>query len=236
MATHPRVQIVSPHQDDASFSLGMVLFSLARLGAAIHIVNCFTASEYAPFLHSHTPVPAQRAEEDRRFVSRLGGPVTVTDLGHLDAPLRRGIACDQVCAQDGEEPGELAELVSDLTSLNPGDVVFVPMAIGNHVDHRLARRAALRTFSDAAIGFYEDLPYAARDPEVKVEAALPAYVHRLQGGLGIKRDLIDCYDSQIDGAGADLIISYAEGYGAGERLWLTDTARDLLLEGGLELR
>jgi LmbE family N-acetylglucosaminyl deacetylase len=71
-------------------------------------------------------------------------------------------------------------------------VVHVPLAIGGHSDHRVARVAAERVFSHCS--FYEDLPYAIRlsthEPSVKwpllVDEDLDAWIAAIK-----------IYDSQI---------------------------------------
>ncbi len=44
------------------------------------------------------------------------------------------------------------------------DLVIAPLALGDHIDHRIAQAAARRV-GIAAMAFYEDLPYAARLPD-----------------------------------------------------------------------
>lgn len=42
------VVVLSPHQDDAAFSLGLTLARLAAAGRRVCVLNCFTHSAYAP--------------------------------------------------------------------------------------------------------------------------------------------------------------------------------------------
>jgi len=62
------------------------------------------------------------------------------------------------------DPPPTTELRTVIRDLRP-DRLYLPMAIGSHVDHRLVRRAGLaligaRNVPREAVRFYEDFPYA----------------------------------------------------------------------------
>jgi len=110
----------------------------------------------------------RRAEDD--LVSRLSGcPMRALDL---DEALLRGHAmADIFTAVVGERDAVAAEGIrSAVTSLAgefPAANFYLPLAIGQHVDHRIARDAALESLQAAKVPgskilFYEDLPYAIK--------------------------------------------------------------------------
>lgn len=57
----------------------------------------------------------------------------------------------------------IAELATRLAALPSAGRIVVPLGIGNHVDHQLTRLAAEAQFGND-LWYYEDYPYAQRDP------------------------------------------------------------------------
>ena len=115
-----------------------------------------------------------------------------------------------------------------------GCAVVLPLAVGGHIDHRVVRQAGIDAFAKAVfpIGFYEDLPYAAR-PECAEETeqrvatlqldAKPELVGAVSADLvarvARKRRVVECYDSQVDSEVAEQIASFCLRYEGRERLW-----------------
>jgi len=56
------------------------------------------------------------------------------------------------------------------TELAPQDILVTPLAIGDHVDHRLVRLAAERL--ECPLRYYADIPYLFRHPETLLPATL----------------------------------------------------------------
>ena len=73
-----KIVVISPHRDDAAFSLGLSIGCWLDAGHAVNVVNCFTRSAYAPyaefeFIHSNdrmARVSALRLREDVYGYSR----------------------------------------------------------------------------------------------------------------------------------------------------------------------
>jgi LmbE family N-acetylglucosaminyl deacetylase len=230
--------VVSPHRDDAAFSLGLSLGAWLAAGHAVEVVNCFTRSDYAPFsdaasLHENdrmTYVTAVRGREDQAWKRTYGAAarrLTITDLNLKDAPRRLRISSDEVCgvAIDAADKamGKIAKALAGLAF----DALLLPLAIGDHVDHRIARDAALRVRA-RAWALYEDLPYAARPGAAEeivgrvaaIDAGLAeAVVGVTPDAVACKRRMARCYDSQIDDAVCGQIAGFSERYGGGERVW-----------------
>jgi LmbE family N-acetylglucosaminyl deacetylase len=225
--------ILSPHQDDAALSLAMTIRAAARNGVSVRIVNCFTVSDYAP--HSEAVGPAEvgavRQAEDREFASRVGAGVEVLDLGMQDAPIRLGCPVEEVRRRRvGRRERDDAARIAGAVEQNQAGVVLAPLGLGRHIDHLLAREAAIRLArAGRTVVFYEDLPYAAELRECCIVRAADAVASRigsrLQGRLvtdreaaSRKRFAIEAYRSQLSDGQFDAVIAYGARRG-GERLW-----------------
>ncbi len=237
MAAICPVNIISPHRDDAAFSLALLLERLLSASCAVRVVNCYTVSAYAPLLATADArvVSTIRAAEDELFFASLPGQPLVADLGRRDAPLRLERSADGVCHPlpftqgDREEMDAIGPEIERAAAQGPW---LLPLAIGNHIDHRLVLSGGLLTAGSRALGFYEDLPYAGRLPEEsvvsaarQVESLLGNTLRSLVVGTGDgalrKRALIGAYRSQLADAGMNEIEAYTRRRG-GERLWLED--------------
>lgn len=240
-----RIVVVSPHRDDAAFSLGLAIDAWLASGHKVTVMNCFTISEYAPFsdvasLHANDRrsfVTAVRRREDIAWTKLAGSRLELYDLDLMDAPLR--LACSVEDVQTMEiRPGDraVARVAGAITKIAGrvarGEIAFVvPLAVGGHIDHRVARQAAAQALTDPSIplAFYEDLPYAAR-PEAR-DLLVPEAAMDLQAcfasasrpdesaAVARKQRIAECYDSQIDSAAVHSIASFCSNYGGRERIW-----------------
>ncbi len=225
--------VLSPHRDDAAFSLFCALVRWQRLPVEIRVINFFTESAYAP--HAERPdamASSIRKREDRAVLQRIGRTIRVTDLGLLDAPLRLGIGALAVCNPETAgllREGLVADLVRRIRSLGPS-LILAPLGVGGHVDHRAVHRAALRAGGRFRLGFYEDLPYrtwtSAEDVSYRVRAAereidtpLKAVSADDRHAALQKRWLIRRYKSQITGEEALAMAQWTREH-RGETLWL----------------
>jgi LmbE family N-acetylglucosaminyl deacetylase len=200
-------------------------------------------SERAPTPYE---VMSRRREEDRAY-ARIAG-ATVVQLNLPDAVFRGYVGDEQLLGEpEGDDPAPVRELRVIVRDLAP-DRLYVPLAVGGHVDHRLVRRAGmalLETAMDpAAVRFYEDFPYAQnldfRDVaslDAEFAAALPgswlarAEIVPISDVLERKVDALGAYASQLGRlfGGRDpmarAVVERAEaigrqsGNGASERYW-----------------
>jgi LmbE family N-acetylglucosaminyl deacetylase len=149
------VLFLSPHLDDAVLSCPVWIQRLVRRGTRVRIATVFTEGD---------ELYRKRRAEDRAAARELG--VSVTHLGFPDAPYRSprysdfcGIAFG--CAREYPATCRLvARGIGELLTRWRPHFVVSPMAVGNHVDHRLVRDAALTAARSADLRFYEDRPYA----------------------------------------------------------------------------
>jgi LmbE family N-acetylglucosaminyl deacetylase len=158
--------VVSPHFDDACFSLGCFLEEVGR-GA---LLNVFTRGFHAPaHPEKHRKdaegIFAVRDAEDRAFAERCG--LERHDLEEAEPPLRGRHPLDlSYVSDDVARTG--TKLIDALGTLAPSRgrkaALFTPMGIGRHANHRaiaeIIRKHAARLRERYDLFLYEDLPYA----------------------------------------------------------------------------
>lgn len=234
--------LLSPHRDDAAFSLTLSIARWLALGHRITIMNVFSRSSYAPFsdadtVHENdrlTYVSALRRREDESFARHMPGATPANlkfvDLNLKDAPIR--LRCDpsSVCelAVDPNDTA-FAKLQKSLaTHLEGKGALVAPLGIGKHVDHRVVREAVLSFATDLPIAFYEDLPYAAETEDAGLREGLePVLVDGMGSALRgryaepgeFKRRMVALYGSQIDAGQGEAIAGFCLRSGGAERLW-----------------
>jgi LmbE family N-acetylglucosaminyl deacetylase len=224
-APPPRLNILvlSPHRGDAAFSLSLTLASWLHAGHTVTLLNAFTRSLDAPFsdaefLHENDRlsfVSAMRKKEDEAFLRHLPG-LTMADANIKDAPLRLHCSPDVVYdipldPNDGALVKIRKSLTRHLTQPNPAFVL--PLGLGGHIDHRVAREAAQTLAAGLPCAFYEDLPDAFRESTQPTQPNLIPIEFASPNPLAWKRKAILLYNSQIEGETADRILTYPE------RLW-----------------
>jgi LmbE family N-acetylglucosaminyl deacetylase len=234
-----RTAALAPHSDDLAFSLGGVLMD-GSFGPFLP-VTVFSRSDYT----LHTPplgieaVTALRKEEDRRFFSHVPSALPPIWLDRNDAPVRLDIEARQTRSTGigDEDEEELAGIATAIEELLPsGSLLLAPLALGDHIDHRLVRLAAcLLQARGYRVLFYEDTPYASDISAEAIEAAA-----RL-AGLLLKTPLepllfaspavveariwaVHCYRSQCQGEDdLEILLRHARQLQSGgmpaERLW-----------------
>jgi LmbE family N-acetylglucosaminyl deacetylase len=187
-----KILILSPHRDDAAFSLSLAIQDWLVAGHTVTILNVFTRSLHAPFsdagfVHQNdrlSYVSAMRLREDELFLQRITQNLPrarrqhlqMVDLNLKDAPIRLRIPLDQLCGTpvNPEDPSieKIRKALTRQSVAGNLEALVLPLALGNHVDHLTVREAALPlTTGSNAIpsAFYEDLPYAATCPRVTAD-------------------------------------------------------------------
>ena len=228
--------ILSPHRDDAAFSLYLSLAKWSRLSICVRIVNFFTLSAYAPRLGSEdrSIVSAARRKEDHYVLRTLSKSIKIESLDLLDAPLRFGISAGAVCgteANNSQRPREIDCLTIQTKTYSKRGLVIAPLSLGNHIDHAAVNTAAARGITGRKLGFYEDLPYATwtaessirkrvSEMEERTGGPLKPFVIRVTNAIQLKRRAISRYHSQISPDEASRIAQFALKYGGGERIWI----------------
>lgn len=200
------VLAISPHLDDAAFSVGGLLSAYARAGDRVTILTCFTGNLLAPTgfalacqldkgLGADVDYMALRRAEDRAACAVIGAEAVHLSL--LEAPHRGYASAPELFAARRPDDTVLAPLTQQLSeqivALQP-DVLLGPLAIGNHVDHWLVRDAL--TAIGAPMLLWEDWPYLTRAHDRPL--ADPAQRHRLsQQDRAARVEMCAAYASQI---------------------------------------
>lgn len=166
--------VVSPHPDDAALCLGAAL--LARRWSRPLVWNIFSRQHFS--LLDDDPARARQRilREERAAAQELGVELLFGDFPEAElrgyTRLSRRLRPDRAAPAAEDRPvlervtGELERLLS---RRHPR-VVALPLAVGGHVDHLLAREAALSLLApvprsgEPEVLLYEDLPYALHEP------------------------------------------------------------------------
>ena len=251
--------LLSPHFDDVVFSCGALVAQWARSGQRVAIVTICAGlppagplSAYASKLHRRwspqleslpAQMVAQRRAEDLRAADVLGAMaihLTVPDCIYRLNPdggwLYEGHAqiFGALHAAEQHLPQQIAQQLGRVSGVTADTRIWIPLALGNHVDHQLVRAAAQQCALPGRRGYYEDYPYAEDataiagvtlpDPEL-AQRSLPVTAQSLEAKL----NAISAYESQLSSFwtdGAEMrrrVTDYALLVGAGapaERMWM----------------
>jgi LmbE family N-acetylglucosaminyl deacetylase len=228
--------LLSPHRDDAAFSLSICLLQWRRVPVRLTILNFFTESAYAPHAVpvSGSSISTVRAREDRHAVRAIDPRIRVESAGLIDAPLRLGIEAGRVCdpkARAYDNSHDLRTVRAVIRGHVVRGLAIAPLGLGNHVDHLLVHQAATDVIPGKRLAFYEDLPYATWTPdreliervsecETRTRVRLKPAILRAPHAAWRKRGVAVRYKSQIIPCEAAQIASYSAIYGGGERIWI----------------
>lgn len=227
-----RLVVLSPHRDDATFSLALCLKRWSTMPVEITVLNFFTRSDYAPYAPKDADIPALRAREDRRSVAAVTPRIRLRSLSMLDAPLRLPIDFGSITnpAVFSPLPEELCSLSRTIRDICRRSMILAPLALGEHIDHRTVREAAIAAGAGTSPAFYEDLPYAAWTSEAAIGERVSALEARLHTSLlpfrqrsqnwRFKNHVVRQYRSQIDHEMARTISRYGDKYNGAERIWV----------------
>ena len=175
-----KILVLSPHRDDAAFSLSLAITNWLTARHTVTVLNVFTRSRFAPysdaaFLHENDElsyVSAMRLREDELWVRRIKETLPkghknnlhLFDLNLKDAPIRLRIPLDAVNATPVNPADPSIEKIRKALTRHAAEgtmqAIVLPAALGNHVDHLTIREAAQPFTTQLPTAFYEDLPYA----------------------------------------------------------------------------
>lgn len=205
---------VAPHYDDVALSCGGAVATCAPVDD-VWIVTVFgglpsgALSRFAREMHAswslgEAEVAAARRREDM-CAQRALGPLQAVWLDFIDA-IYRDHGYDSDATLFGELlPGDqpvLAQVAEQLREFG-ADEYYVPLGIGNHVDHQLVNRAGHRLAElGCRVWAYADLPYALDEVNYGSKRAVaPSGEARLielsDGAFERKWAAISCYASQL---------------------------------------
>jgi LmbE family N-acetylglucosaminyl deacetylase len=189
----PTQLYLSAHLDDAVLSCGALIHRQRTHRERVIVLTVCAGdapatglSSFAQALHTRwqTAVNAVaiRRDEDIAAVRSLGAEhihLNIPDCIYRAHPETGTPLYASEAALFGEwDPAEfvlarkVARSVFDLCRITRATQVYVPLAIGRHVDHQLTRRAA--ELSGLPLAFYEDYPYTERASEAGAWGGLAA--------------------------------------------------------------
>lgn len=236
-----RVIAVSPHLDDAAFSVGGTLAALATAGHDVAVLTCFTASVPQPTgfalacqldkgLAADVDYLALRRSEDTAAMAVLGA--TPVHLGFPEAP-HRGYASPAELFSGVADGDEIWRPLTIALARFDADLWLAPQALGGHVDHLHVLRTVATL--DRPVLWWADSPYVLRDPAAVPGPGLPSGLVevRLPQDLDRRADACACYTTQLGfqfGGGEAMRATLA---GRCEVLLANDRAAAVLARGQL---
>ncbi len=239
MNTPLKISVLSPHIDDAAFGLALTISKCANNNIQITIINCFTVTKWTAIAVENKEIGAVsrlRKDEDAAFYRQINPNIKIVNLDLLDAPLRNGYIFQNQPFQQNE-----LELIEDLKKLlqqHVDELLFCPLAIGNHIDHAICREAVVELYKKGSVIFFEDLPYAQRIGEDQLrrhikyledllDIEFENYTIEVEKSAFDKEQSIRVYNSQLNEEIISEITSHRDALG-GERLWGQSQAISLL--------
>lgn len=213
--------IVSPHLDDAVLSLGLLMMDLVQAGVDVTVATLCTqatrrSTTLAPIFNADATGDlhkgmARRREEDLRAaqilqVSTIHGPIADASFRWSTLPEHKTVNTrDFIRAPYPQEPSAMHNAIlyfdSQIEEFSP-ECVAVPLGLGGHVDHLLARAAAeaaiLKSHIRSVI-YYEDMPYAFSESLRQPPLRQPPLRQRFtkMDAWSRKVEAINCYESQL---------------------------------------
>ncbi|WP_051907843.1 PIG-L deacetylase family protein [Flavimarina sp. Hel_I_48] len=179
-----KILLISPHLDDAVFSVGGIAAELAAQGTEVSILTCFTQSVKNPTgfalacqLDKNLPADVDYMElrrlEDQKACQLLG---IKTYWGDLPEAPHRGYTSAKELFQDLKKQDTIAEKLLPLIEkwieeIKPGLVLY-PKGIGNHVDHQQVcnvMQQLKKRFATINYLQWYDQPYLMRNPDSLTE-------------------------------------------------------------------
>ncbi len=231
----PTALLISPHLDDAVFSAGGAMATLAGRGWRVAMATVFTRSVHPAHgfalacqrdkgLADDIDYMALRRDEDAAAAAAIGAETLWLDLP--EAPHRgyetAAALFGQYRPDDAIEPELVAVLQDAMLSVAP-DLVLGPAAFGSHVDHRRVLDALRVVAGDHATAFWRDTPYVIRQPDT-------ASGYAQLGGLEeVRLPIDDVLDVKVAAAAA-----YASqlGFQFGDAAGMRDALRRLAAREG----
>jgi len=204
------VHIISPHIDDAIFSLGGLIHRLTDRHKEIFITYVFTISEWV-----NEEAPGAADVKDRSLISLLRAQeeenvsalfrYRFEFLNYREHPIRNA----------DSDQNMVSFLRSDFNKkVASGNVCFFPLGI-DHPDHIILGNLGAELFSKGhRIFFYEDLPYAAKRSEENLKLFASLENRKLKPesipfDIDKKIDAMKLYRSQLSPHWEKIITNYA---------------------------
>jgi len=221
---------LSPHPDDAVFSCGGMIHRQVETGSRVVVVTFCTGdppsgplSDFAQTLHerwspeAHTlgaEMVATRRREDLAALDALGAQAVHLDLPdciyRLNPATGWPLYSNQAAIFGSLHPSELTLIRRTATKLSTllhgfgRHHLYVPLGVGQHVDHQLARRAA--EVAGGVYAYFEDFPYIAQESAqwagpgsggLHGRTLTPELIYLAEADLAARIESMAMYESQL---------------------------------------
>lgn len=207
-----RFIFVSPHLDDAILSAGALIHNLSK-SKKVEIITIFTeASKKSTAATGEFVKACHHKESGRLFNDRRAEDAKLCrhlkigylHLGFTDALWRddyrsmKEVFADKMGSSIKEhnlEKSIAKKLIKAIGKENDA-VIFAPLSIGNHIDHRIVNKICRDNFTNLI--YWEDFPYSLKSShqeELVKKNSLSCF--EFDKDLHVKDGLIRFYSSQI---------------------------------------
>lgn len=215
---------VSPHFDDGVFSCGGRIHQLTRAGEPVTVLTMMGGlhagelpkSPILDDLHKrwmagNNPLRA-RQEEDKRALSRLNAEhihIDLTDCVYRQVGGFPLYPSEESLFGSVHHADYASDYLRTVSLPAPGSqlVLYLPLAVGCHVDHQIVRDWGIGLLTDKpdswSLRFYAEYPYFNTERAITLALSrmdMPLQEKRIkldEADLAAKVDAIACYDSQI---------------------------------------
>ena len=184
---------LSPHPDDIAFSIAETFSRCSSYGIATRLLCVFSESAYTvkrDIPKNPDTVSILRLSEDKAFIRDMYPGCKYGRLGLKDsmlrsAPNKKFPRIRELAVQPNID---LIETVATKIKYRmcTADLIFCPLAIGDHTDHTLLREAVIRNIrllQGTTVIFYEDLPYCSGIPDQEVRQLIYRMSFRLPNSM-----------------------------------------------------
>lgn len=226
-----RILVFEPHMDDAALSVGGAMWAM-RHECEFTLVSIAARSNFTSYYFMDREyfdaegITELRRQESELVMRLLGGKHAM--LQEADAPLRfqpgnwtldwfrrnrRSVNARLDHYSPDDEIAAWANAISEVLRTADVDEIWMPLGVGGHTDHELARNACLRALREfpgletrSSLYFYQDVPYATQFPEhthqiLSVIETAGGVFHREERGIDASFDgklhLNSIYGSQF---------------------------------------
>ncbi|MDR2992976.1 MAG: hypothetical protein LBV11_03970 [Bacillus cereus] len=229
-----RILIVSPHPDDAVFSLGAHILHYNQY--QILVWNLFSIQNYS--IHKSAENPKDEIiKEDKEAAEQLGFQVQYENYKEAGMrgchKLSKIFNYTTIREEDKEIFSSLVQRMALFLESKSFDKIYIPLGCGGHVDHILARDSFLTWWleqnkHDFKLYAYEDLPYGTNSEwlqkslEISNKYSLHPHFMEINCYINDKLTAIAIYKSQIRKRDLEIIKthSFDTQYGCMvERTW-----------------
>ena len=217
----PHLVVIEPHMDDAALSAGgrllhrrgrcrttiLSMVKWSNITSRLLKGNCLSVRDVTNLRQQESALAARVLGAEHRCLNWTDAPLRFWPAERWShATVEKYIEVPQAFSIQFPNPKEVSllagQLMQELTTLAP-DELWIPMGLGDHVDHRTTRSACLLMLAEARDRFagvpvvmYEDLPYAyaAVGHGAQIRAALAECGTRL---VRATEDITDVFEEKL---------------------------------------